>query len=310
MIPVPTPTFQNKQDGSIFIDGNRDGIMGGILVPQSTDYPLIVPARSGTNFGLLGPTVMDSPADAYLEILSLFSSALAGGATVGPYLFCSVTDFLDGQRRLSKRPVPLWHIFGNVQKPFKLLDPERSEPLLLRPQQSLQFQFFNALDTISPSFRIYAHHRRFQMPKVSREIAMALEGLARRRKNAYPYWIVPRSNIDSCALPGITVGANATVDFFFEEEEETVIITRLLLHTGAAANIEIELWDAGSEKQFFNQKISNGIFSTTTAMPAESPFEISLPPTQKTASQVRGRIKNLDGASVDVFISLFGVRTK
>lgn len=310
MIPVPTPTFSPKPDGSIFLDGNRDGIMGGILVVPEADASLVVPARVGLSFGSLTPVIMDAPADAYLEILSLFASSLAGGSTVGPYLFCTITDFLDGQRRLSKRPTPLWHIFGTVQKPFKLLDPEHAEPLSMRPQQSLQFQMFNALDTQSPAFSIYAHERRFQMPRVSREIAMALEADVKRRKNAFPYWIVPRSNLSTCPLPGVTVGASSTVDFFFEEEEQDVIITRLLMHTGAASNLELELWDAGSEKQFFNQRISNGIFNNNTFMPAENPFEFSIPPTQRTASQVRGRIKNLDVTSVDVFISLFGVRTK
>lgn len=312
MITIPRPTFAPAPNNSIFIDGERQAVKGCVFVPPSADMPLTIPARAGATFGLSPATILESPTDSYSELLSLI--CLDAADVTQPefsYLYTSISDFTDGERRLSKRPIPVRHVFGNRYNPFMLLDPKGSEPLMLRPQQVLQFNgFYNADTTQVTNFRFGAVGRRFSITRLRPDTLPKLEAIIQRRKNCYPYWIALRQNLSTTPLPGVSMAAGETADIFFEEEEDEILVTRILAHgydataTSETYNAVMDLWDARSEKKLNNQPIilSNAAFDAT------NPFQLASPIVMSSNMVVRARITNNSANAVDYFISLFGVR--
>lgn len=312
MITIPRPTFSGGPNGSIFLDEERQAIKGSVFVPPSNDMPMSIPARVGTSFGISPATMIESPTDSYSEILNLFCLDGADVANTSlSYLYTSISGFSDGERRFSKRPVPVRHVFGNRYNPYMLLDPIASEPLIMRPQQVLAFNgFYNADTNAVTNFRFCAVGRRFSIPRLRPQTLPALEALFTRRKNVYPYWNVMASNLNATPLPGITVAAGVAADFFFEEEENEILITRILAHgyDGTAAaetfNATLDLYDARSQKKLNNQPI----LLSNLGYDATQPFTLAVPILLSSDMYVRGRITNQGSNTADFFISLFGVR--
>ncbi len=320
MIPTPVPSLIEGERGSLYMNPLRSHIRGCALFPAQGAVPVTAAARSGSANGIEQAVVLEAPPDAYLEIFSLYAvNGAAIDADVIARQCVVITEFIEGQRALMRRPVNCGHVFGTQLNPLYLDDPF-SEPLLLAPNAVLKFDFFNPSASGVMGFSFAAEARRIGMQAILDDPKLKAgldETLARRRK-VHPVWLPLASDAGTPAtplnVPGCTIGAAGRADtnfITFNNSPSQVMITRIMgsfISAGAAGDLvegfAIDLYDGRTYRQLNTQPITFNCMAGSAGFPFILPTPIIIESNQV----VKARIYNLiTDADITVFLTLQGV---
>jgi hypothetical protein len=319
MLPTPFPTLVDGERGSIYMSTLRDYVRGVASFPASTNQPITAGARSGSANGQFNAVTIEAPTDSYLEIFSLYGvNGAAVAADVLARQCVVITQFIDGQRQMMRRPVNCAHVFGTQLNPFFLDDPF-SEPILLPPNGVLKFDFINPSASGAMSFSFAAESRRINMealrdPKIKAE----MDALVNRRRKVSPVWLPLASDSGTPAtplnVPGITLAQSAYGDtnfITFNSSPSQVLITRILgsfVTAGGAGDatngFAVDLFDGRTYRQLNTQPI---VFSCAAGS-AAFPFILPTPIVVESNQVIKARVYNLvTNGTTDVFLTMQGV---
>lgn len=316
MLELPMPTLLETPDNNLYVGPLRSAISGAVFVPPSAQQPATASAKSGNGNGFSAPFVIESPSDAYSELLTLvgFHTSTVP-SDVQNRLLVLITDISRGERKLMNYPIPVNHIFGTPQNPFYLH--EWAEPLMLQPEQILMFQLINPSTAGSASYSIMAGGRKFQKkcmtnPKMTEEI----KALLQRRKKVYPFFLtfdnfgIAGSNVPVVTLAAPSSPANV---LFNAKRDQTLILTTIMGNSVVASggdtgdtqeNFAVDLFDDKTEQQLNNQPITFNNLAGTAQFPFVLPSPIVLEP----LTAIRAQITTLlNTTSQDIMLTFGGI---
>lgn len=321
MLAVPIPTLLHGPRGSLFMNPLRDSIKGCVTVPLSGNMPAVAPARTaagGAN-GLSPPILIQAPTSAWLEVFSLF---VVNGAAVDADVIARqcvlISTYSNGVRRFMRRPINVTHVFGTRLNPFFLDDPY-SEPFLLAPNETAQFDFVNPSTVGDTSIRFGMECRKIQTKALEDDpkINAAVKALYSRRRHVYPIWMPLTSDAQnstvSLGVPGVRLAASGSFDttFVHDNSDGPVMITRVLatgLTTGVAGDttelFNCTLYDGRTNRVLMNQPVVMNCLGG----PATFAYTLPTPLVVDRQEIVRATFTNLvTDQATDAFVTLQGL---
>ncbi len=309
---IHVPTFVKDKNGSLYLSREARDVKGCILVPQTSQLPATAVARSGTANGSSAPFIWESPTDSWTEIyqmIGLHSPAVADADKR------SMVDMMDNStymRKLNNRPVLLDHVFGTNLNPF-FLD-TWAVPLVLRPQQTVQFTIYNPSTAGTETFYAVGEGREISSPCWHKpRIKKLISDIALKNRQVTPYWWTMEQNISTLFnTPGITIPAGGIAEGLFRNlNDVTLIITCAMwqaITTGVAGEtndpVTFTLLDSWTGQALSNQQVSVNTGAGNASFPHPFGTPLIIEPSQNVVVTMTNKITD---ATTDFFLTLCGV---
>lgn len=297
------PAFVRDKPGNIYLNDAIRYVKGGILVPRQALVPLVTPAAPAAGIPSNSPVaIWESPEDSVLELYSLMGEhGAADVADVQNRLTVQITD--NGwRRRLMNRAIIANHVFGNNLRPFRLL-----ETILLRQQQTLQFDFQNNSTAGASNFRFAGETVKFQASELMNpEVTDYIARMSQRKLYLTPWW--------QTTDQAVTIPASGTVNAFFTFTRDvyTVLFYSMMqvLTTGVAGDLQervtLSMFDAKTERPLQNQPFTLNTGTGTAQFPFHFPTGWCIEPNTKIRVQMTSLVTD---QPIEVFWTLAGVAT-
>lgn len=276
------PTFITNSKGEVMLNDVARHVKGCILVPASSQQPIVVAAASGAGApGVSPPVIFEGPTDAVAEIYSLIGAHASSDLTAVRNLFTVEITETMFRRRLMNRAIPVPHVFGTNLNPFFL-----PESLLLENQGTLQFTFTNNSTAGSANFYSSLEARKFQQVSLLRkDISEYIYEQRSRKQQLAPYWLTSDQAI---TLPA---GGKATA-FFTATKDITLALFSAMAYattTGVAGDtteqFTVSFFDAESERPLQNQPVAKNCVAGTAQYPYVLPSALILRPNTKMRAE-------------------------
>jgi hypothetical protein len=291
--------FLVDKSGAIFLNDVKRFGKGTILVPGEANSIAVAVANSFSS-----PILIEGPQEAVSEFFSLQGSHMIGDpANVAARLEVQITD-VAYRRRLMNRHVLANHVFGNAQRPFRLM-----ETTILDAQQTLMFEFKNNAVSGTSNFKIALEAWKLQRYGSGLPAARAfLADNKKRMSYLYPYWLTTEAAVT------IPITNGGTVDVYFRNPSDQWLLLGKLMGQSipqavgsdpeTAELFAFDLWDPKSERKLNNQPVT---LNTGTGT-AQFPFLLDPPLLVEPLSNIHMRLYNLLSAyTQEVFLTFAGV---
>lgn len=295
------PTFLTNAKGEIMLNDVARHVKGCILVPASSQQPIIVPAAATNVPGVSPPVIFEGPTDAVAEIYSLIGAHASGDATAVRNRFTVEITETMFRRRLMNRAIPVAHVFGNNQNPYFL-----SESLLLENQGTLQATFINNSTAGTANFYSSMEARKFQQVSLIRkDISNYIYEQRSRKQQLAPYWL---TSDQAVSIPA----AGKATAFFTASKDITLALFFTMgfgLTTGVAGDtteqFTVSIFDAESERPLQNQPVAKNCIAGTAQYPFVLPSALILRPNTKMRVEFTNLVTD---AAMEVFFTFAGVQ--
>lgn len=295
------PVFVKDNKGNIYLNELVRYVKGTIIVPASSQIPVVSPAAASAAVpGFSPPVIVEGSEDGFSEIYSFMGEhGAADNSDVTNRLAVQITDNA-WRRRLMNRDVLADHVFGNNLQPLFV-----PESIFLEGQQTMTFQFTNNSTAGSSNFRFALEARKFQATALSNsKVIEFLRDMRQRKAQLYPFWQTSDS--------AVSIPAGGTVDSFFTiDRTHTVLVLTAMgraLTTGVAGDTQekalVELFDPETDRPLQNQPVAFNCAAGTSRFPYVFPTGWLCPPNTK----IHARFTNLiTDQATEIFFTFHGV---
>ena len=303
------PSYLKAGNGAILLNDNLGSIRGTVLVPAAQG--ITIPAGGGNTPGTATPQFLEAPSDGWCDLQSLvgFYSA-ATAANTQRRCLVQIQDILTVERKLSNKPVPIEHVFGNQKNPMYL--EQYAEGLLMQDLQVMTFLFSNPT-LAAATFSFMSSAMKFQTAaRQMPPIAQYLDELNLRRRKICPYWFAPDQQI-SIGQPGVTLAASGrgllTYTNYLRADIVLTEVMATAITSGVAGDVNekitFSIQDQRTDRNLQNQPVSLNCF----AGDAQFPYVLPVPIRVENNGILTVNLQNLvTDATTDVLLTFFGIR--
>ena len=292
-------TFITNKQGEVMLNDVARHVKGCLLVPASTQLPVVVAAGATNVPGISPPIVYEGPNDGVAEIYSLIGQHLSTDvADVQDRFTVEITETMY-RRRLMNRAILARHVFGTTQYPFFL-----PESLFLENQGTLQFTYSNPSASGAANFYAILEARKFQqVAMMTKSISDYIGDMRQRKQQVCPYWLTSDQAVS------IPAGGKATV-FFTATEDIMLALFFAMAHAisaGVAGDTQekftVQFFDAESERPLQNQPVA----WNCAAGSAQRPYVLPTALMMNSNTRMRAEFTNLiTDAATEVFYTFHG----
>jgi hypothetical protein len=303
-------TFIRDKDGALYLNDSIRYQKSVLLAPTSNQYPLSIAAAPGA--GQRTPSAIvpiEGPAAGFTEVTRLYGlHGSTDNAAVQARLSVEITDTLY-RRILMNRDILVNHVFGQrlvppnvvvtMAAPFQTV-----ESLLLDPQQTLAFQFFNNSTAGASSFRFHLEGRTTESPAWNRSDVQAHLQAARARKPyIYPFWITTDAPV--------SIPAGGTLTSFMTVTRDIRLVLFACVETsisaGAAGDLNerytLEILDGQTQRPMSTQPVARTALAGNANVPFWMPSGWMLEPNSKVQLNFTNLVTD---AATEVFLTWHG----